>query len=111
MKKTIDYLRRGGPIPVVLALVAGWVLGFHQPTAGADQTTPPAFAAASGPAAQTVWIDIGPGGRKQGAARKLNESHQRQAQQGWTFVDFEPYLENGDLEGFWVTYVRVQDPR
>ncbi len=110
MKKTIDFLRRGGPIPVALALVIGLVLGLRQPTAGADQDTPPALAA-SGPAAQTVWIDVGPGSRKQRAARKLSESHQRQARQGWTFVDFEPYLENGDLEGFWVTYVRIGDPQ
>ncbi|MCP4656930.1 MAG: hypothetical protein GY856_16085 [bacterium] len=111
MKKTIDFLRRGGPIPVVLALVVGLVFGLNQPAAEADKDTPPALAAASGQVAQTVWIDVGPGSRKQGAARKLSESHQRYARQGWTFADFEPYLENGDLEGFWVTYVRVHDPR
>lgn len=56
--------------------------------------------------AVTVFHDVSIIGRKDRAAAKLSQRHKEMAEQGWRFADSEPYIENNDLEGLFVTYVR-----
>lgn len=53
--------------------------------------------------ASTVFVsDKG----KNGSADKLTESHKNAASQGWNFDEMSLYIEDGDLQGFYVTYTR-----
>ncbi len=61
-------------------------------------------AQASGQPAITVWIASTWGFRKQGTAKDLNEAHRVFGAHGFDVVSVESYIENGDLEGFFVTY-------
>jgi hypothetical protein len=61
-------------------------------------------AASANLAAVTVWIDASWGFRNQGAANSLSKAHQAFAVRGYKVVSVEPYIENGDLQGFFVTY-------
>lgn len=54
--------------------------------------------------AVTIWVDATWGFRKQGAANDLSDAHKAFARRGYRVVDVAPYIENGDLEGFFVTY-------
>jgi hypothetical protein len=63
-----------------------------------------AEAAAANMSAVTIWIDASWGFRNQGAANNLSKAHQSFAQRGYKVVSVEPYIENGDLQGFFVTY-------
>jgi len=55
-------------------------------------------------AAVTIWIDASWGFRNQGAANALSQAHQAFASRGYKVTDVAPYIENGDLQGFFVTY-------
>ena len=55
-------------------------------------------------AAVTIWVDASWGFRNQGAANSLSKAHQAFASRGYKVVDVAPYIENGDLQGFFVTY-------
>jgi hypothetical protein len=57
--------------------------------------------------AMTVFQDVSGMGRKDRAAGNMTRSHARMAQSGWRFSDMEIYTENGDLEGFFLTYTRA----
>jgi hypothetical protein len=54
--------------------------------------------------AVTIWVDATWGFRHQGAANDLTRAHQAFAAQGYKVVSVAPYIENGDLQGFFVTY-------
>lgn len=54
--------------------------------------------------AVTLWVDASWGFRHQGAANDLTRAHKAFAAQGYKVVSVEPYIENGDLQGFFVTY-------
>jgi hypothetical protein len=54
--------------------------------------------------AVTIWIDATWGFRHQGAANALSKAHQAFETRGYKVVSVEPYIENGDLQGFFVTY-------
>lgn len=54
--------------------------------------------------AVTIWVDATWGLRKQGAANDLSQAHRAFATHGYKVVSVEPYIENGDLQGFFVTY-------
>ena len=54
--------------------------------------------------AVTIWIDASWGFRNQGAANNLTKSHSAFAAQGYKVQSVQPYIENGDLQGFFVTY-------
>jgi hypothetical protein len=60
-------------------------------------------AAANLPAV-TIWIDASWGFRNQGAANNLTKSHSAFAAHGYKVLSVQPYIENGDLQGFFVTY-------
>lgn len=57
--------------------------------------------------AVTVYVDVTWGNRTAGAARALTASHQAFAAHGYRLVNVEGYSENGDLQGFFVSYQRA----
>ncbi|MGH8086251.1 MAG: hypothetical protein ACREPV_13420 [Lysobacter sp.] len=61
-------------------------------------------ASQAGMSAATVWVDASWGLRNQGAANDLSRTHQIFAGYGYKVVGVEPYIENNDLQGFFVTY-------
>jgi hypothetical protein len=70
--------------------------------------TGPAHAAASADQADTVtvFVDATFGFRKKCMASQLTKSHAEYAARGYRCGDMAPYVENGDLVGFFVTYTR-----
>lgn len=54
--------------------------------------------------AVTIWVDATWGFRNQGAANNLSAAHNAFHARGYRVVSVEPYIENGDLQGFFVTY-------
>lgn len=54
--------------------------------------------------AVTIWVDASWGFRNKGAANDLSVAHRAFYQRGYRVVSVEPYIENGDLQGFFVTY-------
>ncbi|MGN7918388.1 hypothetical protein [Lysobacter sp. 22409] len=56
--------------------------------------------------AVTLWVDASWGFRNQGAANALSRAHQAFTSRDYDVVSVEPYIENGDLQGFFVTYQR-----
>lgn len=78
--------------------------GVARPALAAEAPAPvPAVAAAK---ATTVFVDANFGGRKNSAAKALSRKHEEMEAQGWRFAHLAPYTENGDLVGFFVTYLR-----
>ena len=63
-------------------------------------------AVSENPLAVTIFVDADWGGREDGAARELTRAHRAFAAKGYVVVDVEGYTENGDLQGFFVTYRR-----
>lgn len=87
-------------IPLLLALVAGAagsLLATHASVASAQ--TAPADSV-------TVFIDATFGFRKNHMANQLTKSHAEYAAKGYHFAAMAPYTENGDMQGFFVTYTR-----
>lgn len=86
-------------------LLLAAVLLAASPAASAESLEATATQAqASGQPAITVWIASTWGFRKQGTAKDLNEAHRIFGAHGYEVVSVESYIENGDLEGFFVTY-------
>jgi hypothetical protein len=56
--------------------------------------------------ASTVFIPDQAGSRQKGSAKKLSETHKTAESQGWNFDEMQVYIEDGDLQGFFVTYTR-----
>ena len=54
--------------------------------------------------AVTIWVDASWGFRNQGAANSLTRAHSAFAARGYRVQDVQPYVENNDLVGFFVTY-------
>jgi len=59
---------------------------------------------------KTVWVDAHFGFRKKSGAKGINKIHKEMEADGWSFADMELYDENGDLEGFFITYTRPVKP-
>jgi len=56
--------------------------------------------------ASTIFIPDKAGNRQKGSAKNLTESHRNAESQGWDFDELAVYIEDGDLQGFFVTYTR-----
>ncbi len=56
--------------------------------------------------AWTVFVSDATMRRHDGSASRITESHRKAEQLGWAFKDLEVYIENGDLQGFFITYTR-----
>ena len=54
----------------------------------------------------TVFHDVSGFGRRNRAAEKMTERHNEMALSGWRYAGMEIYTENGDLEGFYLSYTR-----
>ncbi len=54
----------------------------------------------------TIFRDSSRFSRRGGGARNMSEKHDEYTKGGWRFEDMETYIENGDLEGFFLTYSR-----
>jgi hypothetical protein len=52
----------------------------------------------------TIWLDATLGMRNTGAASALTRAHAAFAAHGYRLHSIEPYVENGDLQGFFVSY-------
>lgn len=66
--------------------------------------TPADEAAENSLVAVTIFIDVNSLTRKNSAAKKMTKSHNEFAVHGYELVGVSPYTENGDLEGFFVSY-------
>jgi hypothetical protein len=66
----------------------------------------PAIAADPPPAKtmQTVFVSKG---NASSLAKAVNESHAKMEAEGWSYADMGVYIEDGDLAGMFVTYVRI----
>jgi len=87
-------------IAVVLAIGAA-------PAAASSHDREAADAAARQRDAVTIFVDADWGRRTHGVARQLTEAHAAFAAHGYRLLDIEPYVENQDLQGFFVSYVRT----
>ena len=85
---------------VVFGLMAGWILG--QSGSLWAQAAPATTCQES----KTIFRDASRFSRKNNAAENMSKKHDEYTKNGWTFVDMETYIENSDLEGFFLTYSR-----
>lgn len=65
----------------------------------------PALADDPAPAKNTVTVFISKGGASS-VIKAANEMHAKMEAEGWKYADMNVYIENGDLQGLFVTYVR-----
>ena len=54
----------------------------------------------------TVYVKARFTRRTKGAAKSLTKSHREYEEMGYRFAALAPYTENGDLQGFFVTYTK-----
>lgn len=87
--------------PVLLALL---LFVFGAPASAANYVKQARQAASDQVKAITIFVDVNFGGRKDSAAAALTEAHAAFESHGFAVVDVEGYTENGDLQGFFVTY-------
>ncbi|MFC3193310.1 hypothetical protein ACFODZ_03535 [Marinicella sediminis] len=64
-------------------------------------------AAQKGLKAVTVYLDVNLIARKHRAAKNLTELHQEFAAYGYELIQVNPYTENSDLQGFYVSYKKA----
>jgi hypothetical protein len=88
------------------ALLAAALAFAALPATAADYTDDAADAARSGASGHTVYVDVTFGLRKRVAAAELNDAHRAFSAQGFEPVAVSAHEENGDLQGFFVTYRR-----
>lgn len=65
----------------------------------------PALAADPAPAKNMVTVFISKGSASS-VTKAVNEMHAKMEAEGWSYKDMDVYIENGDLQGLFVTYVR-----
>ena len=85
---------------VMFGLMAGLILG--QSGSISAQATPATTCQES----KTIFRDASRFSRKNNAAENMSKKHDEYTRNGWKFVDMETYIENSDLEGFFLTYSR-----
>jgi hypothetical protein len=90
---------------MLISVLAGVMLGVLLARSGplSAQATPEA----SCREAVTVFIDASRISRRSWGAGNMTEEHVKKAAEGWEFADMEIYTENGDLEGFFLSYTRA----
>lgn len=87
-------------IGVLFGLLAGMIL------AQSGNLSAQAAPAATCQESKTIFRDASRFSRKNNAAKNMSEKHNEYTKDGWRFVDMETYIENSDLEGFFLTYSR-----
>ena len=103
MKNISNVSRAYRLLPLALVFVAGVMLGTTQSFAGKTNEN---SAAAPERGGKTVFVGVSVIGKKDRAAKRMTKLHEKYAKEGWTVADVAVYTENGDLEGFFVTYVK-----
>ncbi len=93
MKEKILIITLFGLLAGMVLVQSGTLSAQTQPAAGCQE-------------AMTIFQDVSVFGRKSGAAKNMSKKHREYAKDGWRFEDMEVYVENGDLEGFFLTYSR-----
>ena len=73
----------------------------------ATETTPALQPGKDCEQAETVFQDVSGMGRKDRAAKNMTKRHAEMAKDGWRFIGLAVYTENGDLEGFFLSYTRA----
>jgi hypothetical protein len=103
MRRISSWLSTYRLLPIALAFTLGVFLATAQSFAGKskDET-----ASTSGRLGKTVFVDVSAVGRRNKAAKRMTKMHMEYAKKGWTVVNVVVYTENGDLEGFFVSYVK-----
>ena len=94
------------PRTLLPALLAAALAVAALPAAAADYTDDAAEAARAGATGHTVYVDVTFGMRKRVAAAELNDAHRAFSAHGFEPVAVSAHEENGDLQGFFVTYRR-----
>ncbi len=89
---------------LLAALLAATALPAHAGLFDKNPDKAAEEAASANMQAATIWVDASWGFRNQGAANSLSRAHQAFATRGYKVLSVEPYIENGDLQGFFVTY-------
>lgn len=89
------------PVRTLLFVIA---LGLAAPSHAANYGKQATEAVQSGSSGWTVYVDVTFGLRKRVAADELNDAHEAFSKQGFEPVSVDPHSENGDLQGFFVTY-------
>ena len=87
-------------VGVMFGLLVGMVL------AQSGNLSAQAAPAASCQQAKTIFRNSSLFSRRGNAAENMSEKHDEYTKNGWKFEDMETYIENGDLEGFFLTYSR-----
>jgi len=87
-------------IGVMFGLLAGMVL------AQSGNLSAQAAPVATCQESKTIFRDASRFSRKKNAAQNMTKKHDEYTQNGWKFMDMETYIENSDLEGFFLTYSR-----
>ena len=52
----------------------------------------------------TAYMEVNRGGRTKSAAKNMTEMHAQYHDRGYLVIDVDPYVEDGDLKGFFITY-------
>lgn len=100
----MNWLNSYRILPLVLALVCGTLLGVTVQSFAGKKTA--AAEGASARLAKTVYKDVSVFGRKDKAAKRMTKMHQEYGREGWNVQNIVLYTENGDMQGFFVTYVK-----
>ena len=56
----------------------------------------------------TIYMDISAVGKTTRAAERMTALHKAHQVKGWKVIDVDPYVEDGDLQGFFITYVAAE---
>ena len=112
MKSISNVLGAHRLLSFALVFVAGLMFGTVQSFAGKTKEGAVAAlgqedaVAAPGKGGKTVFVGVSAIGKKDRAASRMTKQHEKYAMEGWTVANVAVYTENGDLEGFFVTYVK-----
>lgn len=85
---------------IIFGLLAGLVLG---QSGNLSAQAAPAMTCQE---SKTIFRDASRFSRKNNAAENMTKKHDEYTKNGWKFMDMETYIENSDLEGFFLTYSR-----
>ncbi len=88
---------------IICSVITGLLLAYSAVSIAAEPETK--VAEAQPGAALMIFMDVGVVGRRNRAANRMTELHRQHQAEGWTLIDVEPYIEDGDLEGFFISYV------
>ena len=88
------HIRKSHPYTLTAVAIAMLVVSAAVITVRASESAPPA--------AVTIFVNKGMTGSS--VADALNKAHAEWYAKGYTFAAMDSYIEDGDLEGMWVTY-------